>query len=99
MSENSGRPDSASAVVGLVIIVALGWWGYNTWFKPSTWQGLYELPTDNIIHATQPFDSREQCEGWLNSRFTANAYNKECGSGCKPPSTAIGSYVCEETFN
>lgn len=91
--------NTTGGLIGLVLLVLIGWWAYNTWFKPDYWQGTYELPNDNIVHATGRFDTMEECSEWLASYRPSGSYSRECGKNCKPPETAIGVYVCEETFN
>lgn len=99
MSEQDNSGVTGFGIVGFIILLALGWLIYNAWIKPESWQGFYETTFDNVIHATGKFDSREQCAEWLRAGDTNGSYNRECGSGCEPPTTAIGPYRCKETFN
>lgn len=87
-------------IIGLVIVGLLGWWVYNTWLKPDYWQGVYETTVSNSVYATEKM-SKEECMDWLvEARANpGERYNFECGSNCKPPTTELGVYVCESTFD
>lgn len=98
MTEEAQHSNNSGGFISLVLVVLVGWWVYNAWLKPEYWQGTYELPSDNIVHATDKFESREQCQEWLDLHIPPGSYSRECGKNCKPPETTIGVYTCEETF-
>lgn len=100
--ENENIGSGGAGLVGLIIVGLLLWWGYNSFLKSDTWQGMYEVPTSNKIGVVK-FDSKDDCSNWLeimqSNPTPRSAYNFECGSNCKPPGTDIGLYRCEETFD
>lgn len=86
-------------LVWIVVVVVVGWWGYNTFIKPDSWQGMYEVSTSSAIGVVK-FSNKAECQQWLEQPYSVpgNAYNFECGSNCKPPQSANGLYRCKETF-
>lgn len=88
-------------LVGLVALAVLAVWGYNAFLKPDSWQGMYEVPDGTSIGVVK-FESKEECQNWLEEPYyyaPSDAYNFECGSNCKPPTSSLGLYVCEETLD
>jgi len=90
--------NTVSAIIGVVVVVTIGSWAYNSFIKQE-WIGLYESRTTNAIF-TESFSSREECESWVyHKRAHPGAYtNYECGKNCEPPATELGLYKCQETF-
>lgn len=83
----------------LVLLVLGGQWVYNTYIRQD-WIGMYESRTSNTIY-TNNFSSREDCGAWLHyKQDNPGSYtNYECGKNCEPPTTALGLYKCQESFD
>lgn len=85
-------------LVGLVIIGALIWWGYNTWFKQDTWSLIYINNLGAAVNSGD-YSSREECRAGLEAaRNNPGVSRPECGSNCKPPEDLNGVYRCDESF-
>jgi hypothetical protein len=63
---------------------------------------MYELPGTNNIGVVK-FDGKSDCADWLDEMHSSpnpsNAYSFECGSNCKAPTTDVGLYHCQDTFD
>lgn len=94
----SGEGETGT-IFGLLILVLIVWWGYNTFIKQDTWMAFYETPSSQLP-GTREFDSKNDCLNWIRDQQLSpgDRYNFECGSNCRP-SDGIGVYRCEETFD
>jgi hypothetical protein len=85
-------------LVGLVLVIAIGVWVYNHFFKPDTWSLMYENQYGSVSRAGD-YRSRDECAMKLQvARNNPSMGRPECGSNCKEPRTLNGPYICEETF-
>lgn len=86
-------------LVVIILLGIIGWWAAST-FRTPQWSGIYGSKTTNALYE-QKFSSKEECQRWLfEKRYNPGNYeNYECGSNCKPPTTEMGLYKCDETFD
>ncbi len=98
---SNNAASSGSGIVGLIIVGLIIWWGYNTFFKNDTWQGMYETNSQVAIGIGGKFGSKEECLRWLNSQklYPGDRFSFECGKNCKAPETIYGAYRCKETVD
>ena|SRR2546430_1984658 len=96
---NQRGEGEVGAIVGVIVLIAVGMWGYNHFLKPDEWSLMYENNLGVIVVAGD-YSSRENCSIALGQakQNPSKYYRPECGSNCKPPTTISGSYVCEKTF-
>jgi hypothetical protein len=88
-------------VVGLIILVLIGWWMYDTHLKPSVWTAVYESPYAVRVQTGGEFKDKDSCLRWIYSARLKNDgnYSYECGKDCRPPESPYGLYVCSETVD
>jgi len=84
-----------------IIIIAVIYFGYTTFFKKDTYRGLYYpdgcLVCDNYI-VSPDLNSAEDCVKWAEGIKSQSGNPKdlwECGKNCK---WKDGFSVCKETF-
>lgn len=90
---------AVGGIIGIIVLVLVVWWGYNTFFKTDTWMAIYEVSTSQMA-GTRDFDSKNDCLNWIHDQqmFPGARYNFECGSNCKY-SGEYAAYRCKETFD
>jgi len=90
--------NDVGGVIGLILLIIIGVVLFNV-LKPPVWSGIYTTSLGTSAKY-QDFSDKDACAGWISSqRFGSDTSQRECGKNCKPPTTTMGAYVCEETFD
>lgn len=104
MSDDNTDVATGGGIIGLVLLVLIGWWVYSTWLKPVTWTGFFYYDPENPYPESSwiqgGFASYDECAAWIDSKIPQDfdgSYDYECGSNCKPPQTDLGLYTCKES--
>jgi len=94
--------NSGGGIIGLVILIVIGWWIWNHWIHKPTWTAVYYPNAGNLNYfADQKVSSLEDCRDWVSVQAQAQNntdYDYECGTNCKLQHDNLGKfYRCNET--
>jgi hypothetical protein len=91
--------ESIGGIVVMVFFILGGVWIYNNWTNPPhKWSLIYINDYDIAVSAGE-YRSRDECAHKLRLAIDRDYDSPECGLNCRPPETAMGLYVCKETFS
>lgn len=88
-------------LIPIIILFAVGSWGYNHFFRKYQWTGYFYYDTNDYdkYWRQSGLNSLDSCRGWVNSQVSRDydgEYDYECGKGCRPSEVASVE-VCKTT--
>ena len=103
MEDEDNSTSTAGGVIGLIILILVGWWAYNTWFKSVEYKAFFYPELSNLdFFYEKNVESAEECRDWVNAQAFSDidgSWDYECGTNCELQNDFTGRYyICEETF-
>lgn len=94
---------TGSGIIGLIILIAIGWWAYIHWLNKPSWTAVYYPDPGNLsIFEDKAVESLDECRTWVRAKaFLTESmnYDYECGTDCRLQIDSFGKFnYCKDTF-